>query len=225
MHEAMTLADKKLLPPRGTIEADLGPPAELLAAIRELIRLAVKTLVALQDPDAKYLGWARMPMHVVHEARHAYGRDDVREPKFRPNPKEISQMEFIGPWLAWLRREEGDRALRRIMAWSMNVPMWKIGQREGCSDRTVMNRIDRSIAAIVGNFVNVDVTIEVVDEPHKGAVYAAIFEKPPGPHGGEVILRKVYVSEKGFMKGGRKMRSGIERYDQRKLVVDQSGSP
>lgn len=120
-------------------------------------------------------------------------------------------MEFFSGWLAWLRRQEGEMALRRIIGWSMGAALWRLGQREGCSGDTIMNRINRSIAAMISHFAGANIEIEIVDEPYKGAVYAAIVEKAPGPHG-ECVLMKVYISDYGFMKGGRKISTAMDNY-------------
>jgi hypothetical protein len=67
-------------------------------------------------------------------------------------------MEAVFDWLSWLRRQipekkhdyeiVGDYAIRRIAAWAYGVSIWKLVQREHCSDRTIRRRIDRSIAKI-----------------------------------------------------------------------------
>lgn len=177
-----------------------------LAAVRELIRYAVMTLSALRDPDAKYLGLAQLPAPVVHDTREAYGYSSAVVRSFQPSARDISQMEFFAPWLAWLRRTEGEQALRRIIGWAMGVAVWKLGQREGCHPDTIDNRIDRSIAAMVRHHIGRSIEVEQVEEPYKGALYSAIIHKSPGPHG-VAKLQKVYVADYGFMKGGRKLRS------------------
>lgn len=182
---------------------------EAIAAVRELIRYAIMTLSALQDPDAKYLGLAQLPQNIVHDTKEAYGYSSAVVRSFRPTAQDVTQMEYFATWLAWLRRQEGEQALRRIIGWSMGVATWRLGQREGCSDDTIMNRINRSVAAMIQNFLGTNIEVEVVNEPYKGAVYASVVEKPQGPHG-EVTLMKVYVADHGFMKGGRKLRTAVE---------------
>jgi hypothetical protein len=193
-------------------------PAELLAALRELIRYAVMTLAAVRDPDARYLGWSKLPANIVHDVQEAYGYSTPWVRSFRPSPRDIEQMEIILPWLAWVRREEGETAIRRIFGWAMGAALWRLGQREQCSDATIVNRINRSVSAIILKFAGVDVPVCPIDEPYKGAVYAMIFEKPPGPHGeAEILIKKVYVADRGFWKNGKRLRNGQENYDLEKL--------
>jgi hypothetical protein len=186
-------------------------PSELLGAMREIVRYAIMTLAALRDPDAKYLGLAQMPAHVVHDIQQAYGYSSTSVRSFRPSPFEIEQMDTVLPWVAWVRQQEGDLACRRIIGWAMGAPLWRLGQREQCSDRTIMNRIDRSIAAIILKFAGVGITVERIDEPYKGTHYAMILEKPAGPHGA-VFIRKVYVGGLGYVRNGKRMRDSADKF-------------
>lgn len=174
--------------------------ADLLAAMREILRIAIMTMAALRDPDLKYLGWTKMSMHVVHDLTEAYGYSAARVRRFQPSPRHIDQMEKIAPWLAWLRREEGDQALRRMMAWGLGAPLWRMAQREKCSERTVQNRIDRSVAQIVLKFTGANLPVEIVDEPVGGVNYAIIFGPPDATSGGEVRPMRIYVGGKGFFR-------------------------
>lgn len=191
-------------------------PAELLFAMREIVRYAVMTLAALRDPDARYLGLASMPVSVVHDIQQAYGYSSTFVRRFHPSPLEMQQMEIVLPWLAWVRREEGDIACRRIIGWAMGAPLWRLGQREGCSDRTILNRIDRSISAIILKFTGANIEVEKIEEKYKDTAYAMILDKSAGPHG-EVMVRKVYVCGVGFMKNGKRIRNSADKYDLAKL--------
>ncbi len=179
---------------------------ELLQALREIIRYAVLTLNAARDPDARYRGWSQLPATLVRDAADAYGYSTPMVRRFSPTPRDIDQMEVVLPWLAWLRREEGRDAIRRILAWSLGVSLWRIAQREEVSEATITNRIDRSVARIIRQWVGVDIPVERVEEPYEGVSYAIIFEKPPGPIGTEVRLMKVYIGGKGLWKAGRYLR-------------------
>lgn len=194
-------------------ETQEGVPAQLLAAMREIVRYAVMTLAALRDPDARYLSWSSMPVNVVHDIQEAYGYSSTWVREFAPTSGDISQMEVVMPWLAWVRREEGETAVRRILAWSMGVALWRLGQREKCSDRTITNRIDRSISAIIRRFASVHIQVEPIEEPFKGVNYSFSYEKPPGPHGGEVQVQKVYVADRGFWHRGRKWNDGRDKFN------------
>jgi hypothetical protein len=183
---------------------------DLLDALKDIIRCAFRTLVALPDPDGRYLSWAQMPVHVVHDLR-AYGYNSPTLGRFQPTAADISQLDAVEPLLSWLRRTEGEQAFKRLMLWSLGVPLWKIGGREGCSDQTIINRIDRSVSAIVRHFANVNLKIEEISELKATSGYFIVLEKPSGPHG-EVRLMRVYVgSEKASYIGHRRWRDGRER--------------
>jgi hypothetical protein len=184
-------------------------PPELLEAMREIIRVAIVTLAAVRDPDRRYMGFAQMPQHVVHDVREAYGYSSASVREFIPSAFHISQMEVVLPWLAWVRREEGDMAIRRIIGWAMGAALWRLGQREKCSERTVQNRIDRSICAVIRQYAGANVAVERIEEPYKGATYAMVFERPEG-RDAPVLIQKVYVGGLGMMRGGRRLRTAIE---------------
>lgn len=185
---------------------------EALVAMRDIIRLAIMTLAALKDPDARFRGYASLPANIVHDVKEAYGYSAARARAWQPSAKDISQLEIVGPWLSWLRREEGEVSIRRIMGWAMGTPIWMLAGRENCSHQTIYNRIDRSIAAIVREFAQADIEIEeVADEGGEAKTsYTMVTEKSPGPHGA-VKLAKVFVSGMGFVKNGRVWGDGSER--------------
>lgn len=185
---------------------------ELLLAVREIIRYSVLTLNAVRDPDAKYRGWATLPQTIVHDVSDAYGYSTPWVRRFSPTAHDVSQMEVVLPWLAWLRREEGQPALRRIIAWSMGVSVWRIGQREQCSDATVMNRINRSVAKIVRQFAGVDLPVEYLEEPYRGVVYAMVWEYPDRS-GSSVTPMKIYIGGRGLWKQGRWLRDGSHKIE------------
>lgn len=184
-------------------------PAELLEAMREIVRVAIITLAALRDPDHRFMGYASLPQNVVHDVREAYGYSSATVREFIPSAFHISQMEVVLPWLAWIRREEGERAIRRIIGWAMGASIWRLGYREQCSERTIHNRIDRSVCAIIRKFAGADLDVERVDEPYKGASYAMVFDRPTGTDA-PVLIQKVYVGGMGMMKNGKRLRTAIE---------------
>lgn len=183
--------------------------AELVDAMREIIRVAIITLAALRDPDRRFMGFASLPQNVIHDVREAYGYSSATVREFIPSAFHISQMEVVLPWLAWIRREEGERAIRRIIGWAMGASIWRLGYREECSERTIHNRIDRSVCAIIRKFAGADISVERVDEPYKGANYAMVFERAAGTEA-PVLIQKVYVGGMGMMKGGKRLRTAIE---------------
>lgn len=184
--------------------------SQLLAAMREIIRRAVMTLAALRDPDRRYLGLAQMPQHVVHDVKEAYGYSSATVRDFAPSAYEIEQADVVLPWLAWLRREHGDMECRRFIGWAMGAPVWRLAKREGCSDKTIHNRIDRSVSLMIAEFIGPTIAVEQIEEPYRDAPYALVFDKPSGPHGGPVNIRKVYVGGIGMMRGGKRLRGGAD---------------
>jgi hypothetical protein len=68
-------------------------------------------------------------------------------------------------WLVWLRAEEGKRAVHRVLHWARGVPTWMQAQRENCSGRTILNRIDRSMAAILREFLDTETDVAPIEEP------------------------------------------------------------
>lgn len=197
--------------------------SEALAAIKAIIRRGIMTLLTLRDPDKKYQrgfkdsAWL---FPVINTAQEAYGYSNYG---FEPTPHDLSQLEIVAGWLSWLRRTEGEGAIRRLIAWTLGIQTWKIGSRERCSERTIRNRIDRSVAAIIREFAAVDIQVEMIEydripkamaagkEIGLPPAYSMIFAPPPGPHGGQVVLRKVYIHDKGFMIGGREVRDGRDK--------------
>lgn len=184
-------------------------PQDLLAAVREILRRAVMTLAALRDPDRRYLGLQQMPQHVVHDVKEAYGYSSATVRDFQPSAYEIAQADVVLPWLAWLRREHGDIECRRFIGWAMGAQIWRLAKREKCSDRTINNRIDRSVSLMIEKFVGASIPVEMIEEPYRDAPYALVFDRPD-QFGAPVKISKVYVGGVGFMKGGRRVRTAQE---------------
>jgi hypothetical protein len=84
----------------------------------------------------------------------------------------------------------------------LGVSVWRIAQREEVSEATIQNRIDRSVARIIRQFVGVNIPVERIEEPYQGVAYAIIFEKATGEVG-EVKFMKIYVGGKGMWRAGR----------------------
>src|SRR5690348_16561405 len=104
---------------------------KLLAALRHLVSRAWQTFAQTPDPDRRFrTSGAAWPFIVVHDFHEAYGYSAPRARRFAPTAQDISNADLVMTWMAWLKREEGDDAIRRIMAWSLGVPAWMLGQRE-----------------------------------------------------------------------------------------------
>jgi hypothetical protein len=183
---------------------------EALATLKVIIRRAIVTLWTLKDPDRRYLsqgGATAWLLPVVRERSESYGWASYG---FEPTPQDISQMEVVAVWLAWLRRTEGLQAIRRLIAWTLGIPTTRLGKREGVSDQTIRNRIDRSIVAIMNEFASVNLEIEEVEDPNVTHPYSMTLEKPSGQEG-PVVLRKVYIYDKGFYLGSKRWRGAQEK--------------
>ena len=194
---------------------------ELLAAMRGIIRESVMTLHALPDSDARYRGWAQMPTMFVREASEAYGWSSPKVRLWKPSPRHVEQMPVAMAWLAWLRRTEGQLALRRIWAWALGVALWRIAQREGgCSDATVLNRIDRSVVRIIREFTGTEIPVEHIEEPYQGVSYALIFQPTNPTSAGEIQFMRIYIGGKGMWKRGRYLRDGTHKIERVEKILD-----
>src|SRR5688500_458250 len=88
---------------KNRVTTDEQIAADALAVLKEIVRRAIVTLWTLKDPDRKYL--AHRPsnwlLSVVRERSESYGWSTYG---FEPTAHDISQMEIVAGWLAWLRR-------------------------------------------------------------------------------------------------------------------------
>lgn len=83
-------------------------------------------------------------------AREAQTR---RAARFRPTPEQIGRAPEVLAWLAWLKRQnDGARDVKIIVGRAHGVPVWKLAQRMGRSDRTIQRWQDGAVAAIVNRF-------------------------------------------------------------------------
>ncbi|MBG6211698.1 hypothetical protein IWQ49_006389 [Labrenzia sp. EL_126] len=181
---------------------------EAVVAVREIIRRAFLTFKAMPDPQAsfRYQGqaWAG-------NIADGYG-DSFSNISYRPTAYEIDQALEIMPWLRYLSEQEGAASVKRLQAWSYGVSTKFQAKREGVSEKTVMNRIDRSVSVIIAKFFGMACIVEEVEEPFKDTDFA-LFWRPDGstPVPGEnprVRIQKVYVYGKGIMRNGKKWNDG-----------------
>jgi len=185
-----------------------------LNADLEQLKLTIKqawlTLSMLPDPDARYRrplggGWV---LKVVQDANTAYGATPASW-KGTPTPAAISMMEIVFDWLAWLRRAENEYSIRRLAAWGFGVPVWKMAQREQCTEKTIHNRIDRSAAKILLKFQGGNIKIESINEPELKPARIRGFTERATMAGAPDSLEagRVYIEGIGFMFRGEKYRS------------------
>jgi hypothetical protein len=140
-----------------------------------------------------------------------------------PSPKDITRAEIVDSWLVWLRAAEGKRAVHRVFHWARGVPTWMQAQRENCSGRTVLDRIDRSMAAILREFFDEEMTVEPIEERAALPIrhYHAAWEATTGEAGERQDFGKVYIDGIGYMKDGRRLRVGREKADAKRLYRDR----
>lgn len=194
---------------------------EILESIRKIIHRTVATLSAIRDPDARFLGLQSMALCVVHDASQSYGYNEETV-SFRPSPKDLALADRVAPWLAWLRRKD-PVGFRRLWRWARGTPTWRMAMDEGCTVRTIKNRMDRSLAAIAGHWTTAAVDIIPVHEQKSwkrqtaasfGQACDAHRDAPSwgNPTTVETVApKKAYVAGVGFVRNGRSLRSAVGR--------------
>ena len=188
----------------------------------EELKLKIKnawlTLAMLPDPDARYRrafgsSWTLPTFRSVKDGDYP---SDIYQ-KLIPSPQEITEMECILDWLAWLRRVGepggGEYSIKRLAAWGLGVAIWKMAQRERCSEKTIHRRIDRSIAKILLQFKCIDVKFEEINEPELRPARIRGFTMEVATMTGapdNLEPGRVYLDGIGFMFRGEKYRSAYD---------------
>jgi hypothetical protein len=182
----------------------------MLVALRDVVRRAWQTLAVLRDPDLHYFRRGGWLFSVVNDVREAYGYSSAEARSFRPTSLDVSRMETVMGWMSWLRRTEGELAIRRLISWSMGVPLWRMARRESCSERTIANRIDRSLNAVLKAFSDLDAQPEMVEEPMCAThgPRAHIEERPTEMRGGSLEPGRLWIDGIGWMFKGRPWNDG-----------------
>ena len=121
---------------------------EGVAHCATLLRRAILTNDALPD-RYRQKTWP----DYIRAPEDAYGYSQVRPPKFRPSPRDVSNMLPVMDWLCWLGGQtNGGRDAKLVMARARGVPRWRLAQRHGRSERQVQRWFDGAVAAIYGRF-------------------------------------------------------------------------
>jgi hypothetical protein len=200
-----------------------GSSRTMLAALKAAIRNGVLVMQAMDDLDYKY----RRPLSSTwrisapDDPNTAYAYTELKL-RFVPSPRDITRAEIVDSWLVWLHTAEGKRGTHRIFHWARGAPQWLLAQREHCSERTIVNRIDRSMAKILDEFLETEIEVGHVEEPAEDPVRAfhgahtSEFEGSVEKHG------KVWIDGCGFMRDGRRVRDGREKADDRRLYRDRA---
>lgn len=208
--------------------ADSG--RKMLAALKLAVRDAWRVLSLCPDPDKRFRGslsgaWC---FPVVHDSRDAYGAAEVFSVA-RATPQDITRMEIVMEWMAWIRRLApqqggGDFAVKRIMGWSLGTPIWVMAQRERCSERSIERRVDKSLSAVLAEFLAVTVELDTVDEPLERADRIRGFtDRPITSESCELEPGKVFIDGIGFMFHGKRYNDGGKLLD-RGRIRDRSRS-
>lgn len=173
---------------------------DMLRALREAVRQAILVMDALGSNDARFLAMGSAWAGTGDDPTLAYGYGETRI-RITPSAKEISQAETVAGWLSWLGANHGAGDVVRIQRWASGMPVWQIADREGCSDRTVNNRIDRSLVLILAEFGDIDVALETIEEP-LGKPYGLGFAAPDAVSciPGVLTGAKVFIGGLGWMR-------------------------
>lgn len=104
-------------------------------AVFEKIERAAKTLrkmppVAVKE---KFCNWPE----IIRSFYECYGWNDPDPPRLRPTAKQISEMDQVILWMAWLTQHPGFGKKYTMVIWARacRVPWKKIGAKAGYSDR------------------------------------------------------------------------------------------
>jgi hypothetical protein len=193
-------------------------PRGMLMALREAIRQGVLTMQAMSDLDYRWRQPLRSTWRISapDDPNTAYAYTELRL-RFVPSPRDITRAEIVDSWLVWLRATEGKRGAHRVWHWARGAPQWLLAQREHCSERTIKNRIDRSMAAILNEFLCTEVEVEHVEEPPVPPTRAFHGEHVSEIEGSVERHGKVWIDGIGMMRDGRRLRDGRDKADDRRL--------
>lgn len=187
-----------------TPQRSLAPP-NLHAALKRTIKHFILVMDSLGDREMRWLNQGANWNRAINE-QSAYGYTPQSAVRMQPTSREVSQAEIVASWLSWLDRTEGPKAVPRLVDWSHDEPAWRMADRERCSVRTITNRIDRSVAAILREFGGVSAEVATVEEgPDKPVLHFATrgLQVETGVReGGHSV---VWIDGLGPMKDGRRV--------------------
>lgn len=207
----------------------------LHASLKSVIKQNILVLDATPDQHAR---WLAMGAAWAAPVGGEYGWNAATV-RFIPSAREISQAEIVASWLVWLGLGDPN-GVKRLVAWAHDDPLWRIGERERCSTRTIANRIDRSVAAIMREFaahpVDRQITIAVIEEPVERSSALVGFDPVKRSTlgvfrdsaaaalracaaGVREISNKVWIDGHGYMRDGRRMNNGYGKFDERRLAA------
>jgi hypothetical protein len=117
----------------------------------------------------------------------------------------------------WLGSHHG--GVRLLVLSAHDDPIWRIADRERCSVRTVHNRIDRSVTAILMEFGSVDMDLPTIEErTDKAHAPNLMIERPVIAEAGIRSQHgKARIDGIGFMKDGKRLRDGRDKITDRMI--------
>jgi hypothetical protein len=200
-----------------------GSSRTMLAALKAAIRNGVLVMQAMDDLDYKY----RRPLtstwriSAPDDPNTAYAYTELKL-RFVPSPRDITRAEYVDGWLVWLRGEEGKAGAHRVWHWARGAPTWLQAQRERVSEKTIVNRIDRSMAKILREFLCTEAEVGIVEEPADDPVLSFHAEHTSDITGAIGGHAKVFIDGVGYMRDGRRVRDGREKVEGGKLYRDRA---
>jgi hypothetical protein len=123
-----------------------------LACCARLMERAVLTLRVLPERD-RPRGFHNAWPTVIHDVSEAYGYTAARPPRFRPSPRDISNMLPALGWITWLEAQsDGKRDAAIIVARAFGISWWLLGERFRRGERTIRRWYDTAVLRIYAAF-------------------------------------------------------------------------
>jgi hypothetical protein len=191
--------------------------AILLIALKEAIRQAILVLASIPRSDSRYLALGSAWSGENDDPTLGYGYAETVI-RIQPSAKEISQAEIVSDWLSWLGAQ-GPGHLPRLRRWARGMALWEMADIEKCSERTISNRIDRSISLILLKFGGLAPEIEKIEEGRRRQEYPLAFasDEPFDLEAEGLRAGRVYIGGVGWMR--RRRDEG--RWKRHRTAVDQ----
>jgi hypothetical protein len=188
----------------------MTPAAKLHSDLKAVLKRSIIVLDALGDSELRFRTVGQVWNRAIDDAGMAYGYSEARV-RFIPTAREIAQADVVADWMSWLGRHQGGDNVRRLVSWAHDDPIWRIAERERCSVRTIHNRLDRSVAAILKEFGGIDLGLPVINErPEKAHPPNFMTQRPAPPDKSGLVEQhgKVFIDGLGFMFRGKRLNDG-----------------
>ncbi|HCX19051.1 MAG: hypothetical protein CL533_04355 [Afipia sp.] len=196
-------------------------PQQYHKALKGVIKRAIIVLDALGDAEMRFLSFGKALNRAADDPtwngdQSVLAYDQTTFVRLIPTAREIAQAEIVESWLTWLGRAEGRTAVPRLVAWAHDDPIWRIADRERCSPRTIHYRLDKSIAAILKHFGDVEMDLQEPGCDERSGHPAFMVERPAAvAEGTRSGFGKVWIDGIGMMRDGRRIFDGREKISDR----------